>query len=89
LEGSKATTGSTHVVSGGNALKTSLLAVTLQFDGTTVRAKRTEKKNTVLSGISTVKRMTFATLTWCLLCHNLITAIPLARLLRLSGVTYQ
>jgi hypothetical protein len=52
LEDSKAITGSSYVVFAGNALKTPLLEVTLQFDDTTVRANSTEtthKKKTPFS----------------------------------------
>jgi hypothetical protein len=47
----------------------------------TVGETRTE--NTVPSGISIATLITVVTLTWCLLCSNLVTAISLAPLFRL------
>jgi hypothetical protein len=75
----KPTTGS-----GLNARKTPLLAVNLQLDDVTVGANR--KENTVPCGILII---TVATLTWCILCCNLVMAISLALLFRLSGVMSQ
>jgi hypothetical protein len=81
------TTGSSYVASGLNARNTPLLAVTLQFDGITVSANRRE--NTFPSGILIITRVTVVTLTWCLLCCNLVTVITLAPLFRLSGIMPQ
>jgi hypothetical protein len=83
----KPTTSSSYVDSGRNARKTPLLAVTLYLGGITVGANRTE--NTIPSGIHIMTRVTFATLTWCLLCCNLVTAISLAPLFRLSNIMSQ
>jgi hypothetical protein len=76
----KATTGSFYIALGRNARKT-LLPVTLQLSVMTFGANRTE--NTVPSGIFIVTRVTVATLAWCLLCRNLLTAISLAALFRI------
>jgi hypothetical protein len=60
------------------------LAVTLQLDDITVGANRTE--NAIPSGIHIMTRVTVATRWWCLLCCNLVTAISLDPLFRLSSV---
>jgi hypothetical protein len=83
-EAEKPTTGSSYITLGRNARNTPLLAVTLQLDDITVGANRTE--NTVPSGILIISHVTVATLTWCLLCCNLVTAISQASLFRPSSV---
>jgi hypothetical protein len=64
-----------------------ILAVTLQLDDITVGANCRE--NIVPSEILIITRVTVATLTWCLLCCNLVINISLAQLFRLSGVMSQ
>jgi hypothetical protein len=81
----KPTTGSSYVDSGQNARKTPHLAGTLQLDNIIVGSNRTER--TAPSGILIVTCVTVATLTWCLLCCNLVAVITLAPLFRPSGVT--
>jgi hypothetical protein len=83
----KPTTGSSYIALERNARKTPLLAVTLQLDDITVGANRTE--NAIPSGIHIMTRVTVATRTWCLLCCNLVTAISLDPLFRLSSVMSQ
>jgi hypothetical protein len=80
----KPTTGSSYIALGRNARETLLPAVTVQLGDMTVGEIRTE--NTVPSGILIVRRITAVTLTWCLLCCNLLRIISLAPLFRLSGV---
>jgi hypothetical protein len=82
--GAKPTTGSSYGALELNARKTPLLAVTLQLDDITVSANH--KENTVPSVSLNITRVTVATLTWCLLCCNLVTVITRVPLFRLSAV---
>jgi hypothetical protein len=80
----KPTTGSSYIALGRDARETILPAVTVQLGDMPVGETRTE--NTVPSGTFIATRITVVTLTWCLLCRNLVTAISLAPLFCLSGV---
>jgi hypothetical protein len=82
----KPTIGSSYKFLGRSARKTLLPALTQQLGDMTVsEANIGSTENAVPSGIFIAMCITVEALTWCLLCDNLVIAISLASLFRLSG----
>jgi hypothetical protein len=82
-EAAKPTTCSSYIAMG----RTLLPALSLQLGDITVVETRIEStENAVPSGNFIAVCITVEALMWCLLCDNIVTAIALAPLFRVSGV---